>query len=142
MLNDEKSNPSPLMREHAYRYVQIRQRKNNSQQCNRPQTPGSRSVETLAELPYFVMINYINGSCIFEAGEDLLNESKTQVLIFRGTTKTIDLSSVRPLASYCYEFCGMSGSLLPNAALSEHGPRREVGDQHFGLGSFDRRSQG
>jgi hypothetical protein len=55
------------------------------------------------------MINYISGSCLFEAGEDLLNESKTQVLIFRGTTKSIELSSVRPLSSYCYEFCGMSG---------------------------------
>lgn len=55
------------------------------------------------------MINYIAGSCLFEAGEDLLNESKTQVLIFRGTTRSIELSSVRPLSSYCFEFCGLSG---------------------------------
>ena len=55
------------------------------------------------------MINYITGSCLFEAGEDLLNESKTQILIFRGTTKSIELSSVRPLVSYCFEFCGISG---------------------------------
>jgi BTB/POZ domain len=55
------------------------------------------------------MISYITGNCIFEAGEDLLNESKSQVLVFKGTTKTIELSSVRPLSSYCFEFCGMCG---------------------------------
>lgn len=46
---------------------------------------------------------------MFEAGEDLLNESKTQVLVFKGTTKTIDVSAPRALSSYCHEYCGMTG---------------------------------
>jgi BTB/POZ domain len=56
-----------------------------------------------------IMINHISGACTFEAGEDLLNESKTQILIFRNTTKSIDLSNPRTFLSYCSEFCGMTG---------------------------------
>jgi len=55
------------------------------------------------------MISHVVGNCIFEAGEDLLNESKTQILIFRCTTKTLDLSAPRSLLSYCMEYCGMTG---------------------------------
>lgn len=55
------------------------------------------------------MINHISGACTFEAGEDLLNESKIQILIFRNTTKSIDLSNPRTFLSYCSEFCGMTG---------------------------------
>ncbi len=55
------------------------------------------------------MITHQNAKIIFEAGEDLLNESKTQVLIFKGTCKTLDVSAPRSLSTYCYEFCGMTG---------------------------------
>lgn len=55
------------------------------------------------------MINHVSGACTFEAGEDLLNESKTQILIFRNTVKSIDLSNPRTFTSYCSEFCGMTG---------------------------------
>lgn len=55
------------------------------------------------------MINHISGAVTFEAGEDLMNESKTQIVIFRGTTKSIELSNPRSFLSYSQEYCGLTG---------------------------------
>lgn len=55
------------------------------------------------------MISHSQGDLIFEAGEDLLNESKTQVIVFKQTSKSIEIIGLRTIQSYCYEFCGITG---------------------------------
>lgn len=46
---------------------------------------------------------------IFEAVEDLYNNSKTQVLLLKSCYKTIQIAKPRNFQSYCYEFCGIVG---------------------------------
>lgn len=46
----------------------------------------------------------------FEAVEDLSNVSKTQVLLFKGSSKSIPVDfESRTFQSYCFEFCGLTG---------------------------------
>jgi len=46
---------------------------------------------------------------IFEAAEDLYNNSKTQVLLLKNCYKNIPIAKPRNFQSYCYEFCGIVG---------------------------------
>lgn len=46
---------------------------------------------------------------VFVANEDLFNQSKTQILIYKNTPKTLKISQKRKLISYCWEYCGITG---------------------------------
>lgn len=57
--------------------------------------------------------NKIKEQIIFETTEDLFNISKTQVLLFKGGSKSLSLDADNRLfQSYCYEFCGLTGLSL------------------------------
>lgn len=47
----------------------------------------------------------------FEASEDLFDSSKTQILLFKDSSKylKLNINSPRPFSSLCFEFCGLTG---------------------------------
>jgi len=51
-----------------------------------------------------------NFDIIFEAAEDICNNSKTQILLLKNCYKIIPIAKPRQFQSYCYEFCGIVGS--------------------------------
>lgn len=46
---------------------------------------------------------------VFLANEDLFNQSKTQILIYKNNSKILKASQKRKLISYCWEYCGITG---------------------------------
>ena len=46
---------------------------------------------------------------VFSASEDLYNDSKTQVILYKQTAKSLMVTGSRIFLSYCYEFCGRTG---------------------------------
>jgi speckle-type POZ protein len=46
---------------------------------------------------------------IFEAGEDLLNSQKSQVVVLKGTMIRLPITRPRTFLSYSFEFCGITG---------------------------------
>ena len=46
---------------------------------------------------------------VFSAGEDLYNETKTQIILYKNTAKSLMITSSRIFQSYCHEFCGRTG---------------------------------
>lgn len=46
---------------------------------------------------------------IFEAGEDLLNSQKSQVVMLKNTSIRLPITRPRTILSYSFEFCGITG---------------------------------
>ena len=46
---------------------------------------------------------------VFSASEDLYNESKTQIILYKNTAKSMMVTHSRMFQSYCYELCGRTG---------------------------------
>lgn len=46
---------------------------------------------------------------IFTANEDLFNQSKTQILVYKNSQRLIRSSQNRKFLSYCWEYCGITG---------------------------------
>ena len=55
------------------------------------------------------MLTNIDDEIIFQAETDLYNESKTQIIVFQGLTKTLQVTQDRKFLSYCFEYCGLTG---------------------------------
>lgn len=55
------------------------------------------------------MIISSDDEIVFLASEDLFNQSKTQILIYKNNSKTLKTSHKRKLISYCWEYCGITG---------------------------------
>jgi hypothetical protein len=49
---------------------------------------------------------------VFSASEDLYNESKTQIILYKNTAKSIMVTQSRMFQSYCHELCGRTGLSL------------------------------
>lgn len=55
------------------------------------------------------MLVNIEDEIVFQAENDLFNESKTQIIVFKGMTKTLSVTQSRKFLSYCFEYCGITG---------------------------------
>ena len=55
------------------------------------------------------MIVSSDDDIIIAANEDLFNQSKTQILVYKHKEKQIKISQKRKLISYCWEYCGITG---------------------------------
>ena len=49
---------------------------------------------------------------IFEAGENLYNQTKSQVMLLKNSSIKLTVTKPRNFQSYCHEFCGFTGISL------------------------------